>query len=232
MKKNYIIFSVIWLLVFSFIAFFRTKSKNIEINDINSFSHSIESDISLEIRSVIFKKNYIGNLKYLEPDNISLTLNFKKEFIDLGSNKKHFWYYSTYENTLNYGLTKDVSHIIKEVFNPNIIIKTLFVKPSKENGLQNDHLIGNYGVVLNREILIKDGKIVSHVVTDLKGEMIFTVQVLDYYKNIPSKLLIKYFKENYSVSIEMRNIKLNKTLGLIFFDVPLKKYEKSQFLTP
>lgn len=229
MKKIYVVFSILWLISLIFIIKLKTKNPQ-QINENTANFKSLEADIYMEIGEYIFKKKYSGKLVYLKPNNVFLILESKKESIEVGSNQDHFWYYSTYEDVLCYGLVENVNYILKEMFSPYTIVKVFFPNITTKKGIEEDVLVGDYGEKLKRKIFVEDFKVTRQEIFNEKNETIFTVDVLEYYDKIPTKMLISYVKENTNIYIKIEKINLNK----VNFDfiLPLKKYKKNQFLTP
>lgn len=225
MKKIYLCFSLIWLISILFLNIRQKPSQKYEKID------SMEANVLFEINNLLVKKQWTGKLFYIEPNNLYLYLKDNKNgYIEIGSNNSHFWYYSTNEDILYYGQLKDVSFLIKEIFNPYIIIKTLFLNTNKINGIEEDFLTGNYGCLLRREILIKNNKIYRQRVYE-KDSVIYTVDVRRYHDSIPCFFVFNYLKEGYKVNIKLNEIKSNEKIDFIF-KLPINKYKKNKFLVP
>lgn len=229
MRKIYIIFSLVCLLVL-FLS--KALEKNIK-KDIDAKPEvlTLKSEISFEIGTIFLKKKYDGNLIYKKPNNLYLLLKNEKDLIEIGSNNNYFWYFSSYENILYYGLLSNANYLVKEIFNPKNIIQIIFPPILEKNGSFEDELIGDYGHSLKRKILIKDYKVIEQKIYNQENEMLYKVVFLDYYKNVPKNLILSYVKDGYSVNIKMNQLEINELINFSF-EIPLKKYKKSEFLSP
>lgn len=232
MRKIYLIFSFIWFLAFILILLNNTnntKPKDIKSEEIIIFN--FKSDIIFEVGNAFLKKSYYGKIYHEKPNNLAVYLKKDKDFMEIGSNKKYFWYFSSDEKTLYYGLISDVNFILKEIFNPSNIIQIIFPPVLIKDGLQEDELIGDYGDLLKRKIIIENYKIKEQKIYNNKNELIYEVKVNNYYKNIPSSIKLDYIKEGYFVNIKMNEIEINQPNNFIF-DLPTKKYKKKEMLSP
>jgi len=230
MRKIYIVFSLLCLMTLIYFEFFKKENKISKKEDIFV---SLDADIRLEISNLIFKKVFNGKIAYNKPNNTSLFFQEKEEYIEMGSNKEYFWYYNNKENILYYGNVSNVHNILKEVFNPINIIEIIFPRYINyvENEVLEDTLIGDYGALLTRKIIIKNYKIIEQKVYNQKKELVYTIKVYNYYKNIPTNLVLSYTKENYNINIKLNNINISKSITNSFV-IPFKKYKKTELLSP
>lgn len=162
-------------------------------------------DLNLTINKGIFYKKYKG-MAFCNQKFINLKLLSNEDEIIIGCDNLFFWYKSTYDNNvLYYGSIEEVSFIIKEIFNPKIIINTLLPKHTT-----NKTLIGNYNKLLKNELVFDNGKIKEQRVYD-ENNLLYLVKYNEYKGDLALYIKIFYPKEDTWVFIKINEIILINT---------------------
>lgn len=207
-----------------------------EINDYNNSITSLYCDIEFITWEKLLKIKLNGFLKYKKEKYFRIKLNslFGNE-LDLGSNKKIFWYWSKRDKEPNvyWSNYEDFYKTrLKNPFNPMFLRATLGLEiidlsdakvyENKKDIFVNYERINSYGqniifcIVVNK----KEKQIDGFLICDLKGNVLASCEIQQRKYNIPSKILYNWSEEGKTMIINIKSSSTNQKFTEEDFEIP------------
>ncbi len=210
------------------------------ISEINTKNNAIQSfyckNFHIQLWEGGHRYRLTGSVAYLKPKNFRMKIEsfFGKE-LDLGSNDKHFWYWSrrdkkpgvywaAYED---FGKTR-----LKTPFDPMLMRASIGIEPLElENATVTDspsdlmltyerqNSTGNairFSVFVNKKRKQIDG----FIITDLAGKTLVSCEILNHVGDLPQKVAYNWHEENRAMTISFEEPIANSVISPASFVVP------------